>query len=62
LSATTLNFRTIQKWTVIEKEIRSENGRRASQANIRSIANQMKEETGIMPTLDAAASEMSRRM
>ena len=52
---------TSQEWAVIEKEVRSENGRRAIQGAVSSIANQMKEETGVMPTLKAAASELGSR-
>ena len=52
---------TIQEWALIEKEVRSENGRRMNQCAVRSVANQMKEETGEMPTLDAAASELGIR-
>jgi hypothetical protein len=52
---------TSQEWAVIEKEVRSENGRRAIQGAVSSVANQMKEETGVMPTLKAAASELGSR-
>jgi hypothetical protein len=37
---------TSQEWAVIEKDVRSENGRRGNQGAVRSIANQMKEKTG----------------
>ena len=54
-----------QKWAVIEKEVRSENGRRRGLSGIQgavcSVANQMKEKSGVMPTLAAAAaSELGR--
>ena len=52
---------TSQEWAVIEKDVRLENGRRANQGAVRSVANQMKEKTGVMPTLKAAASELGSR-
>ena len=52
---------TSQEWAVVEKEVRSENGRRANQGAVRSVTNQMKEKTGVMPTLKAAASELGSR-
>ena len=50
-----------QEWAVIEKEARSENGRRANQGAVSSVANQMELETGEMPTLKKAASELGSR-
>ena len=50
---------TSQEWAVIEKDVRSENGRRGNQGAVSSVANQMKEKTGEMPTLEAAAYEMT---
>ena len=52
---------TSQEWAVIEKDVRSENGRRGNKGAVRSVANQMKEKTGVMPTLKAAASELGSR-
>jgi hypothetical protein len=52
---------TSQEWAVIEKDVRSENGRRGNQGAVRSIANQMKEKTGEMLTLMVAASELGSR-
>jgi hypothetical protein len=52
---------TSQEWAVIEKDVRSENGRRANQSAVRSVANQMELETGEMPSLAAAASELGSR-
>ena len=46
---------------MIEKEVHSENGRRAIQGAIRSIAMQMELKTGEMPSLKATASELGRR-
>ena len=46
---------------MIEKEVHSENGRRAIQGAIRSIAMQMELKTGEMPSLKAATSELGRR-
>ena len=50
-----------QEWAVIEKEVRSENGRRANQGAVSSVANQMELETGEMPTLKKAASKLGSR-
>ena len=50
---------TSQKWDVIEKDVRSENGRRGNQGAVRSVANQMELKTGEVPTLVAAAYEMT---
>ena len=52
---------TSQEWAVIEKEVCSENGRMGNQGAVRSDANQMKEKTGVLPTLEVAASELGRR-
>jgi hypothetical protein len=52
---------TSQEWAMIEKDVRSENGRRCNEGAVRSVANQMKEKTGVMPTLKAAASELGSR-
>jgi hypothetical protein len=52
---------TSQEWAVIEKDVRSENGSRANQGVVSSIANQMELETGEMPTLKKAASELGSR-
>ena len=49
---------TSQEWAVIEKDVRSENGRRANQGAVCSVADQMELEIGVMPTLKAAASEL----
>ena len=46
---------------MIEKEVRSESGRRGNQGAVKSVANQMKEKSGEMPTLAAAASELGSR-
>jgi hypothetical protein len=51
---------TSQEWAVIEKDVHSENGRRAKQGAVRSVANQMELETGVMPTLKKSASELGR--
>ena len=37
---------TSQEWAVIEKDVRSENGRRGNQGAVRSIANQMMRKLG----------------
>ena len=50
---------TSQEWAVIKKDVRSENGRRANQGTVRSFANQMELKTGVMPSLEAAASKMA---
>jgi hypothetical protein len=52
---------TSQEWAVIEKDVRSENGRRGNEGAVCSVANQMELETGEKPTLKAAASELGRR-
>ena len=36
-------------------------GRRANQGSVRSVTNQMKEKTGVLPKLTAAASELGSR-
>ena len=45
---------------MVEKEVRSENGRRAIQGAVRSVAMQMELKTGEMPSLEAVASELGR--
>jgi hypothetical protein len=52
---------TSQEWAVIEKDVRSESGRRGNQGAVRSVANQMELETGKKPTLKEAAFELSSR-
>jgi hypothetical protein len=52
---------TSQDWAVTEKDVHLENGRRGNQGAVRSIANQMELETGVMPTLKKAASELGSR-
>jgi hypothetical protein len=52
---------TSQEWAVIEKDVRSENGRRGNEGAVRSVANQMELKTGEKPTLKAAASELGSR-
>jgi hypothetical protein len=53
---------TSQEWAVIEKEVLSESGIRSNQqCAVKSVTNQMKEKTGEMPTLVAAASELGSR-
>jgi hypothetical protein len=47
-----------QEWAVIKKEVCSEHGRRAHQGMVRSMAKQMEEETGEMPSFKAAASKL----
>ena len=56
-----ITFLTSQEWAVIEKDVRWENGRRGNQGAVRSVANQMKEKTGEMPSLEAAARVMISR-
>jgi hypothetical protein len=46
---------------VIEKDVRSENGSRANQGAVSSVANQMELETGEKPTLKEAAIELASR-
>jgi hypothetical protein len=50
-----------QEWAVIEKDVRSESGSRGNKGAVRSVANQMELETGVMPTLKEAASEQGSR-
>ena len=45
---------------MIEKDVRSETGRRAKQGAIRSVANQMELKTGEKTSLEVAASELGR--
>jgi hypothetical protein len=52
---------TSQEWAVIEKDVRSENGRRGNQGAVCSVTNQMELETGEMPTLKAATFELGSR-
>jgi hypothetical protein len=52
---------TSQEWAVIEKDVRSENGRRAIQGAVGSIANQMELKTGKKATLKEAATELGSR-
>ncbi len=52
---------TSEEWALIKKEVRSEHGKRGIQYAFSSVANQMKLNTGEMPTLAAAASELGRR-
>jgi hypothetical protein len=52
---------TSQEWAVIEKDVRSENGRRGNEGAVSSVANQMKEKTGEMTTMIAAASQLRSR-
>ena len=50
-----------QEWTVIEMDVRSENCKNCHEFALSSVSNQMKEKTGEMPSLDAAASKLGRR-
>ena len=52
---------TSQEWAVIEKDVRSESGKRAIQGAHSSVANQMELETGEKPTQKEAAIELASR-
>ena len=55
-----INLLTSQEWAVIEKDVRSESGKRGNKGTVRSVANQMELKTGEMPTLASAASKLGR--
>jgi hypothetical protein len=52
---------TSQEWAVIEKDVRSENGKRRNEGAVRSVANQMELERGKKVTLKEAATELGRK-
>jgi hypothetical protein len=52
---------TSQEWAVIEKDVRSENGKRRNEGTVCSVANQMELERGKKVTLKEAATELGRK-
>jgi len=56
-----INLLTSQEWAVIEKDVRSESGKRGNKGTVRSVANQMELKTGKKATLKEVATELGSR-